>query len=107
MPPRSKSVPGAHQNTRLDGAPLTCPRCRAGHLITGSRGWGCDRWRDGCRFVVWFETAGRRLSPAQLRALITKGRTPKATFVDAAGKPVAARLVLDPVTAAGARIEPV
>lgn len=74
--------------------------------MTGSRGWGCDRWREGCRFVVWFETAGRRLTPAQLRALITQGKTRKATFRDPTGQPIEARLVLDPASATGARVEP-
>jgi DNA topoisomerase III len=59
---------------------LGCPRCRSGTLITGARGWGCSRWRDGCRFVVWFETFGRRLTLAQLRDLVTRGRTRKARF---------------------------
>jgi DNA topoisomerase-3 len=103
--PSPKVARAARQNTRLDGAPLTCPRCNTGHLMTGSRGWGCDRWREGCRFVVWFETAGRRLTPAQLRALITQGKTRKATFLDPAGKPIEARLVLDLASATGARVE--
>ena len=85
---------------------LRCPRCKQGRLITGSRGWGCERYREGCRFVVWFETAGKRLTVLQLRALVTSGKTRKATFVDASGKPIAARLVLDP-SGEGPRIEPV
>src|SRR5262249_32911629 len=59
---------------------LPCPRRQIGPLITGSRGWGCARWRDGCRFVIWFETAGRRLTAAQLRDLVTRGKTRKARF---------------------------
>jgi len=90
-----------------DISALTCPRCHQGHLITGSRGWGCERWRDGCRFVVWFETAGKRLTSPQLHALITSGKTRKGTFVDASGNRISARLVLDPAGAGGARIEPV
>jgi DNA topoisomerase III len=82
-------------------APLTCPRCATGTLITGSRGWGCSRWRDGCGFVVWFVTAGRTLTSAQLRDLVTKGRTRKAQFDRGGG-----RLVLDPAAQGGARFEP-
>jgi DNA topoisomerase-3 len=59
---------------------LGCPRCRSGTLITGARGWGCSRWREGCRFVVWFETFGRRLTLPQLRDLVVRGRTRKARF---------------------------
>jgi len=86
---------------------LTCPRCQRGTLLTGARGWGCSRWRDGCRFVIWFETAGRRLSAAQLRDLVTRGKTRKARFVSDRGVELDGRLVLDPVADAGsARLEP-
>jgi DNA topoisomerase III len=73
-----------------DKPALPCPRCQTGALITGKRGWGCSRWREGCAFVVWFETAGKRLTEAQLEDLVTKGKTRKAKFGDAQG-----RLVLD------------
>jgi DNA topoisomerase-3 len=86
-------------------AELTCPRCHQGTLITGTRGWGCSRWRDGCRFVIWFETAGRRLTAAQLRDLVTRGKTRKARFRSERGE-LDARLVLDPTADGGARLEP-
>jgi DNA topoisomerase-3 len=49
---------------------LVCPQCGQGHLMAGKRGWGCDRWREGCRFVVWFEENGIRRTEADLRALV-------------------------------------
>jgi DNA topoisomerase-3 len=52
-------------------ADLVCPACRQGQIITGKRGWGCSRWREGCKFVVWFEEQGTRRSLADLRALVT------------------------------------
>ena len=86
---------------------LGCPRCHQGTLLTGARGWGCSRWRDGCRFVIWFETAGRRLSAAQLRDLVTRGKTRKARFVSDRGVELEGRLVLDPAADTGsARLEP-
>ena len=51
-------------------AELVCPACRQGHIITGKRGWGCSRWREGCKFVVWFEEDGRRRSKADLREIV-------------------------------------
>ena len=95
-PPRQPAAPIA-----LD---LACPKCRSGALIAGSRGWGCSHWKTGCAFVVWFETAGRRLTTAQLRDLVTRGKTRKAQFVDR-GVPIAGRLVLDP-TGGAVRLEP-
>ena len=74
---------------------LTCPRCKRGQLIPGKRGWGCSRWREACSFVVWFESAGKRLTEAQLRDLVTKGKTRKADWRPSGGPPTPGRLVLD------------
>ncbi|MBC8133739.1 MAG: hypothetical protein H7X95_12215, partial [Deltaproteobacteria bacterium] len=56
---------------------LRCPRCREGSIIAGNRGWGCARWREGCPFVIWFNVAGKRVTDAQLRDLVEKGKTRK------------------------------
>jgi DNA topoisomerase-3 len=84
---------------------LRCPRCGQGTLIAGKRGWGCGRWRDGCSFVIWFETAGRRLTPAQLRDLIVRGQTRRARF-RTDGSEVEGRLVLAPASDGGVRLVP-
>jgi DNA topoisomerase-3 len=113
-PPPRDPPPRARRRKRPSPEPagadhdaLGCPRCHQGTLITGARGWGCSRWRDGCRFVIWFETAGRRLSAAQLRDLITRGKTRKARFVSDRGVERDGRLVLDPAADGGsAHFEP-
>ncbi len=51
-------------------AAITCPHCHRGSVIQGNRGWGCSQWREGCRFVIWFDRAAKTLSPAELRAVI-------------------------------------
>ncbi len=55
-------------------AGLRCPACKKGQVITGKRGWGCSRWREGCKFVVWFEENGKRRSEADLRAIVARGQ---------------------------------
>ena len=45
--------------------------------------------------MIWFETAGRRITAAQLRDLVTRGKTRKATFEPVRGTPQSGRLVLD------------
>jgi len=120
-PPGSPPVPvapGPAQavavRARTPAAPageLLCPRCKQASLVTGKRGWGCARWREGCSFVIWFETAGRRLTDAQLRELIGKGKTRKASW-SPNGDPserLPGRLVLDAAAgppAGSARFEP-
>ena len=116
---RPSPVSAAPRATTNGGAPpadpatgdLACPRCKQGQLLTGKRGWGCSRWRQGCSFVVWFEMAGRRLSAAQLRDLVGKGKTRRATWKPDGAPPMGTpgRLVLDleaPAPAGGARFEP-
>jgi len=108
--PAKTGAPGANAPPS-PAADLRCPRCKQAALVTGKRGWGCARWREGCSFVIWFETAGRRLSDAQLRELIAKGKTRKAIW-SPTGDPnerLPGRLVLDAAAgppAGGARFEP-
>ena len=74
---------------------LPCPRCHQGSLMAGKRGWGCSRWREGCPFVIWFEVAGKRITDAQLRDLVGKGKTRKGSWGRPGETAVAGRLVLD------------
>jgi DNA topoisomerase-3 len=70
-----KTKPAAEAGRAAAGqgiATLVCPACKQGHLITGKRGWGCSRWREGCKFVVWFEENGTRRTVADLRALVNR-----------------------------------
>jgi len=86
---------------------LTCPRCKSGRLLTGKRGWGCSRWKEGCTFVLWFETAGRKLTVSQVEQLVHKGKTRSGLFRPGNGPPVKGKLVLDLDAKDGsARFEP-
>ena len=65
--------------------------------MTGKRGWGCSRWREDCSFVIWFDIAGKRITDAQLRDLVEKGKTRKGKWPRPGQSKVevAGRLVLD------------
>ena len=65
-PPGQSGVPLGH---------LTCPKCGMGRIIEGRRGFGCDRYREGCDFVVWKEVSGRLLTQDEIRRLIATGHT--------------------------------
>ncbi|MCP4290043.1 MAG: hypothetical protein GY792_37460 [Gammaproteobacteria bacterium] len=56
-------------------ASITCPKCGQGDIIEGRRGYGCNRFREGCNFVVWKEISGKQLTEKQIHALIDKGKT--------------------------------
>ena len=93
-PPLVAPRPARSKPAKSPPTALTCPRCESGTLLTGSRGWGCSRWREGCRFVVWFEHAGKRLTKIQLRDLIKRGQTRESELtID--GVKRAGRFVLD------------
>jgi len=77
--------------------PLACPKCGQGQIIEGKRGYGCNRFREGCDFVVWKEIAGKKLTENQIRTLISKGRTSRLRgFKSRSGGTFQARLRLDP-----------
>ncbi len=75
---------------------LTCPKCGLGQIIEGRKGRGCNRYREGCDFVVWYEVAGKTLTEKQIVTLIGKGRTGVVKgFRSRAGNKFEARLRLD------------
>ncbi|MBU1106414.1 MAG: DNA topoisomerase 3 [Candidatus Riflebacteria bacterium] len=51
-----------------------CPACGKGQIIEGSRGFGCNRFKEGCNYVVWKEFYGKKLTQAAIDLLI-QGKT--------------------------------
>ncbi|KAF1080024.1 MAG: DNA topoisomerase III [Candidatus Rifleibacterium amylolyticum] len=51
-----------------------CPACGKGQIIEGSRGYGCNRFKEGCNYVVWKEFFGKKLTQSAIDLLI-QGRT--------------------------------
>lgn len=94
--PEPESV--AEAALEVDVKVLTCPKCGQGQIIEGKRGRGCNRYREGCDFVVWNEIAGKKLTEKQVHTLIDKGRTGTIKgFKSRAGNKFEARLRLDDV----------
>ncbi|GIP48895.1 MULTISPECIES: type IA DNA topoisomerase [Paenibacillus] len=97
---------GVEKGERNTGTPTTkpqagsmqplapCPRegC-GGQLIEGRKGYGCTHYKQGCGFVIWKEFEGKKISPAMLNALLTKGQTQLLSFKQAGGE-VKARISL-------------
>jgi DNA topoisomerase-3 len=75
---------------------ITCPKCGLGRIIEGKKGRGCNRYREGCDFVVWYEIAGKKLTEKQMVTLIGRGRTGVIKgFKSRSGNTFEARLRLD------------
>ncbi|MCG8417199.1 MAG: DNA topoisomerase 3 [Proteobacteria bacterium] len=97
---RSRAASGTTPSGPADGP--RCPACRKGRIITGQRGWGCSRWRESCRFVVWFEHGDLRLPEDEAERLFRRGQT---RLMDGLSPHGRARLVLDLEREGNVRIE--
>lgn len=71
-----------------------CRMCREGEIVRGRRGWGCNRYRQGCRFVVWFHHEGVEIPPGEADRLFRRGKTRLFAAHPVSGR--RARLVLSP-----------
>lgn len=72
-----------------------CPLCGA-DVIEGRKGYGCTRWREGCKFVIWKEICGKRISPATAKILLSGKTTRKLQgFKSKKGTKFSARLKLE------------
>ncbi|MEJ8803330.1 type IA DNA topoisomerase [Pontibacter sp. H249] len=54
----------------------SCPACKEGHILKGSKAYGCIRFKEGCRFLISIEQQGKELTEKQVQALLGKGKTP-------------------------------
>lgn len=54
-----------------------CPKCKQGKIVEGKKGYGCNRFKQGCDFVLWKTIAGKELTEKNVRDLMEKGITSK------------------------------
>lgn len=52
-----------------------CPICNK-PIVEGHKGYGCSGYKEGCKFVIWKEIAGKKISKQQAIQLIKDGKTP-------------------------------
>ncbi len=52
-----------------------CPKCGKGNLLKGIRAYGCNRYGDGCDFLLPFRFMGKKVSENQYLRLLSKGET--------------------------------
>ncbi len=71
-----------------------CPKCGKS-VICGKTSYGCMGYSDGCDFRAPFTLCGRGISAAEMRELLSKGKTRKLFgFISRAGRSFSASLVL-------------
>jgi DNA topoisomerase-3 len=75
-----------------------CPACKKGRLAHSNadkfQGWGCERWKEGCKFSIPAERCGIKLEP-YLQQIVNDGHTDIIEgFISKKGSPFPARLVV-------------
>ncbi len=53
----------------------TCPKCKKGTLIKGKSAYGCANYKSGCKFLLPFTYAEKKISENQYLRLLQKGST--------------------------------
>ena len=51
-----------------------CPLC-GGDVFVGSKGYGCSKYKEGCKFTVWKSISGRPISVMHAKSLMENGKT--------------------------------
>ncbi|MFL5762461.1 MAG: DNA topoisomerase 3 [Bacteroidia bacterium] len=54
---------------------ITCPKCGNGAMLKGKAAFGCSNFKSGCDMKVPFELMGKKLTEAQIKALLEKKKT--------------------------------
>lgn len=52
-----------------------CPKCKIGAIRLSPKGAGCNRWREGCKFMIWREQCGKKLTDNQIQELLEHNET--------------------------------
>ncbi len=52
----------------------TCPLCGK-PVVENKKAFGCSDWKSGCKFTIWKTIAGKKISQAQAKKIISKGKS--------------------------------
>ncbi|MBF0468200.1 MAG: topoisomerase C-terminal repeat-containing protein [Desulfamplus sp.] len=97
-PPQLSEQTSSGYKPSVPAKPL-CPLC-GGHIIEGKKGYGCSNWRPehgNCRFVIWMEIMGRRLTAKNIETLAAGKATPFYVLKDQQGNKFKAKLKMVPL----------
>jgi DNA topoisomerase III len=72
----------------------TCPTGCGGFIVEGAKAYGCNRWREGCKFTIWKKQFGKNLSAKNVQDLLSKGKTAALKFKKNEKETYSARVLL-------------
>ncbi|MCP4113968.1 MAG: DNA topoisomerase III [Desulfobacteraceae bacterium] len=106
--PAAPAPPPAPKSETTQGAgKMRCPLCN-GTIIEGTRGFGCSNWRPehgDCRFVIWKEIAGKKLTLQNVETLVAGKKTRPYVLKDSNGDKFRASLKMVGAPGQGFAIE--
>lgn len=65
-----------------------------GTIIVGHKGYGCNHYKEGCKFVIWKSSHGKTLTESMVKSLLEKGTTQTLSFKQEDGTAIKARIRL-------------
>lgn len=78
-----------------NSAAIPCPACKEGTIVLKKSFYGCSHYKQGCTQTFPLRLAGKKLSPAVIESLCTRGSTGKLKgFTSKQGKSFSAKLKL-------------
>jgi DNA topoisomerase III len=57
-----------------------CPGCGQGEIVEGKKGFGCNRWKEGCNYTIWKNQFNKKINAKHAKSLIENGKTEILTF---------------------------
>ena len=70
-----------------------CPECKKGHILEGKLNYYCSEYKAGCKFTIWKEICGAKITPSDMQLLLGGKTTHKKKMKSKANKDFSARLV--------------
>lgn len=52
-----------------------CPVCGQGKILVGKSGYGCSRWKEGCKFFIGKQIAGKNITESTAKRLVENKKT--------------------------------
>jgi DNA topoisomerase-3 len=73
-----------------------CPVCGKGEITSNKSGYGCSRWKEGCKFFIGKCIAGKNITESMAKKLVKDKKTNLIKgFKSRAGKKFDAALIID------------
>jgi len=73
----------------------SCPKCKVGYLLKGSKAYGCSKYNENCDFLMPFDFMEKKVSDNQFLRLLSKGATVNLKGFKIKGTKVEGAIVFD------------